>query len=58
MSETSAAEISKLRKLRGPVKRQVTSFQIVLNAINVDEELDSLDLGGKLTKHMTYWDEF
>lgn len=58
MLETSDEEISKLKKLRGSIKRHLSSFQNVLHAINADTDVDALDLDGSLAKHLTYWDEF
>ena len=55
MTETS---VSKLKKLRGSIKRQLTAFHNVLNSITEDTDLEALDLQGRLDKHLTYWDEF
>ena len=51
-------QLPRLKKLRGSIKRQLTYFENVLKSINEETDLTSLDIEGRLAKHITCWDEF
>ena len=50
--------LTKLKKLRGSVKRQLTHFENLLKSINEQTDVESLDVEGRLEKHLTFWNEF
>ncbi|XP_051167644.1 uncharacterized protein LOC127285590 [Leptopilina boulardi] len=52
------ATISELKKLRGSIKRNLTNFENVLKEINDETDLESLDLDGRLQRHLSLWDAF
>ena len=52
------AQISDLKKQRGNIKRLLTNFETLLNSINSETDLETLDLESRSQRHSELWDRF